>query len=200
MQLPSPRLGALVLRLKKTKPKINKETSIIYLIGFCWQLTKMLSTIVDFILKRPRLITELRGHSGPVITMAISSNRRLLASGGTDGVRIWDLKTFQEIAIPQQPLQERGQVSCVLWITHKSETLDTLCYGNALGYLVFLQHRPAEVRLLVKNFALEIDPICCSKGSIRSHPLGKNRARRRDIKSRSGYYYRKHNSHCNRHT
>jgi WD40 repeat protein len=115
---------------------------------------QMLSTILDFILKRPRLITELRGHSGPVISMAISSDRKLLASGGTDGVRIWDLKTFQEITIPQQPLQERGQVSCVLWITHKNESLATLCYGNALGYLVFLQHRPAEVRFLVKYFCL----------------------------------------------
>ena len=112
----------------------------------------MLSTIVDFILGHPRLVTELRGHSGPIISMAISSNRRLLASGSTDGVRIWDLKTFQEITIPQQPFQERGQVSCVLWITHKKETLDTLYYGNALGYLVFLQHRPAEVRFLVKHF------------------------------------------------
>lgn len=114
----------------------------------------MLSTIVDFILNRPRLIAELRGHTGPVVSMAISSSRRLLASGGTDGVRIWDLKTFQEITIPQQPLQERGQVSCVLWITHRNETFDTLCYGNALGYLVFLQHRPAEVRFLVKHFRL----------------------------------------------
>ena len=114
----------------------------------------MLSTIVDFILKRPRLIRELRGHSGPVISMAMSSNRKLLASGGTDGVRIWDLETFQEITIPQQPLQERGQVSCLLWITHKNEKLATLCYSNALGYLVFLQHRPAEVGFLVKYFRL----------------------------------------------
>jgi WD40 repeat protein len=114
----------------------------------------MLSAIVDFILKRPRLIKELHGHTGPVISMAISSNRRLMASGGTDGVRIWDLKTFHEITIPQQPLQERGQVSCVSWITHKNKTFDTLCYGNALGYLVFLQHRPAEVRFLVKHFCL----------------------------------------------
>jgi WD40 repeat protein len=114
----------------------------------------MFSTIVNFILKRPRLITELHGHTGPVISMAISSCGRLMASGGTDGVRIWDLKTFQEITIPQQPLQERGQVSCVLWITRKNETFDTLCYGNALGYLVFLQHRPAEVRFRYKYFRL----------------------------------------------
>jgi WD40 repeat protein len=114
----------------------------------------MFSIIVNFILRRPRLITELHGHTGPVISMAVSSSGRLMASGGTDGVRIWDLKTFQEITIPQQPLQERGQVSCVLWITRKNETFDTLCYGNALGYLVFLRHRPAEVSVLYRCFSL----------------------------------------------
>src|SRR6266545_6266247 len=113
----------------------------------------MFSTIIDFILKCPSLVTELHGHTGPIISMAISSSGRLMASGGMDGVRIWDLKMFQEITISQQTLQERGQVSCILWITHKNKTFDMLCYGNALGYLVFLQHRPAEVRFLYKHFS-----------------------------------------------
>ncbi|KAF9523948.1 WD40-repeat-containing domain protein [Crepidotus variabilis] len=63
---------------------------------------------------------------------------------GTDGVKVWNLSTGKEIPTPQQPLQERGQVSCVYWITRRNEPFDTLCYGNALGYLVFLQHRPTE--------------------------------------------------------
>lgn len=71
----------------------------------CWFILEehsrlVSSTIVDFILKRPRLITELHGHTGPVISMAISSSRRLMASGGTDGVRIWDLKTFRDYHPP----------------------------------------------------------------------------------------------------
>jgi hypothetical protein len=55
------------------------------------------------------------------------------------------LETHHDIYIPQQPLHERGQVTCVCWITRQNESFDTLCYGNALGFLVFLQHRPTEV-------------------------------------------------------
>ena len=65
---------------------------------------------------------------------------------GIDGVRVWELETKDAVHIPQQPLHERGQVSSVCWITRQNEAFDTLCYGNALGFLVFLQHRPTEVR------------------------------------------------------
>lgn len=44
-----------------------------------------------------------------------------------------------------QSFYERGQVSSVCWVTRNNETYDTLCYGNVLGFLVFLQHRPAQV-------------------------------------------------------
>lgn len=64
---------------------------------------------------------------------------------GTDGVKIWDAKTRKPINIPKQPYNERAQVSCVCWITRHNEAVDTLCYGNALGFLVFLQYCPAEV-------------------------------------------------------
>ncbi len=64
-----------------------------------------------------------------------------------DGIKIWDLKTKKEVSIPQQSHNEKGQVSSVCWITRKNEAYDTLCYGNALGFLVFLQHRPTEVCL-----------------------------------------------------
>lgn len=69
----------------------------------------------------------------------------LICIQGTDGVHVWDIKTLEEIHVPKQPLQEHGQVSYMCWITRKSEAFDTLCYGNALGYLIFLQHHPTEV-------------------------------------------------------
>ncbi|KAF9523950.1 WD40-repeat-containing domain protein [Crepidotus variabilis] len=97
-------------------------------------------------LRRTQLLIELHGHTGQVVSLAISPSGELLASGGTDGVKVWNLSTGKEIPTPQQPLQERGQVSCVYWITRRNESFDTLCYGNALGYLVFLQHRPTEQR------------------------------------------------------
>jgi len=64
---------------------------------------------------------------------------------GADGVKVWDLKTRKQITVPQQPFNERSQVSCVCWVTRRNETVDALCYGNGLGFLVFLQHRATEV-------------------------------------------------------
>ena len=64
---------------------------------------------------------------------------------GDDGVKIWDLKTMTEVPVPEQAAYEKAQISCVRWITRKNEPFDTLVYGNALGFLVFLQQRPTEV-------------------------------------------------------
>lgn len=68
---------------------------------------------------------------------------------GTDGIRVWNLQLLQEIQVPQQPYHEKGQVTCTCWITRRNEAFDTLCYGNALGWLVFLQHRPTEVKIYI---------------------------------------------------
>jgi hypothetical protein len=62
---------------------------------------------------------------------------------GADGVKIWDLQTAKQITVPRQPFD--SQVSCVCWVTRRNETVDTLCYGNGVGFLVFLQHRASEV-------------------------------------------------------
>lgn len=64
---------------------------------------------------------------------------------GIDGVNVWDLTTMRQIDIPQQPPHERGQVSCVCWVTRPNDAFETLCYGNALGFFIFLQHSPTEV-------------------------------------------------------
>jgi hypothetical protein len=64
---------------------------------------------------------------------------------GEDGVKIWNLKTWKQITIPQQPVNKLSEVSCVCWVTRRNETVDTLCYGNGAGFLVFLQHNANEV-------------------------------------------------------
>ena len=38
-----------------------------------------------------------------------------------------------------------SKVSCVCWVTCRNETMDTLCYSNGAGFLVFLQHHESEV-------------------------------------------------------
>ncbi|KJA13352.1 hypothetical protein HYPSUDRAFT_59954 [Hypholoma sublateritium FD-334 SS-4] len=102
------------------------------------------SNIINFIFRRPRLIGKFTGHSESVITLAFSRTGQLLASGGIDGVKVWDLPAKRQIDIPQQPPHERGQVSCICWVTRPNDAFETLCYGNALGFFIFLQHSPTE--------------------------------------------------------
>ena len=64
---------------------------------------------------------------------------------GKDGVKIWNLKTWKQITIAQQPANKLSEVSCVCWVTRRNETVDTLCYSNGAGFLVFLQHHESEV-------------------------------------------------------
>lgn len=101
-----------------------------------------------------RQLATLNGHKGPVVTIDISPKGDLLASGGrslgenpricilqvagNDGVKIWDLKTLTEVPVPEQAAYRRAQISSVHWITRKNEPFNTLVYGNALGFLVFL--------------------------------------------------------------
>ena len=73
----------------------------------------------------------------------IQKNTKIKA--GEDGVKVWNLKTRKQITIPQQPVNKLSEVSCVCWVTRRNETVDTLCYGNGAGFLVFLQHHATEV-------------------------------------------------------
>lgn len=71
-------------------------------------------------------------------------------------MKIWDVKNRRETEISQQSYQERVQVSSVCWLTRRNETFDTLCYGNALGFMVFLQYDPTEVSISIDNSVLAV--------------------------------------------
>ena len=67
---------------------------------------------------------------------------------GTDGIRIWDLMTMKEIPITRHHARERTHISSLRWIDHSSDLgLETLCYGNVLGYFVFLQRSKDKVSI-----------------------------------------------------
>jgi len=76
-----------------------------------------------------RLIMNLTGHEGVVLTVAYSSNGRMLASGSGDGtVRIWDTLSGEETMAPLQ--SSDGAVHCVAF-THDSQRVlsGTECYA-----------------------------------------------------------------------
>lgn len=70
----------------------------------------------------------------------------LKSTQGKEGIKIWNLKTAKEICVTQQPFYECSQVSSICWLTRRNEVTDTVCYGNALGCLVFMQYHANEVR------------------------------------------------------
>jgi hypothetical protein len=73
---------------------------------------------------------------------------------GTDGVRLWNIRTQAQLSTPNQPHVQRGQVSCVLWVTHSQDTEELLCYGTGLGYIVFWRQKPKRVSFVtIERFA-----------------------------------------------
>ncbi|KAG2088288.1 WD40-repeat-containing domain protein [Suillus cothurnatus] len=94
--------------------------------------------------KEYRLEGRLIGHKNAINCLSISIKGTLLASGGSDGMRIWDLKKRLQLPMPchivglQNPA---NPVTCTCWITHQEVTHETLCYGTGLGFIgIWQQH------------------------------------------------------------
>lgn len=61
---------------------------------------------------------------------------------GHDSLRLWDLKSLRELRpplVPEDASSRRGQVTCVAWLPEWTDAWKTLCFGTALGYVVFWQ-------------------------------------------------------------
>ncbi|KAF8194931.1 WD40-repeat-containing domain protein [Pholiota molesta] len=90
------------------------------------------------------LLTAFREHKGSVVALAISPNGKIIASGGSEGVAVWDIETRKKFHTSQVSFYERCQVSSLCWIGAPDSHFYTLVYGNAMGYLIFLQCRDKE--------------------------------------------------------
>jgi hypothetical protein len=66
---------------------------------------------------------------------------------GSDGVRLWDVRMQAQLPAPTQHHVQRGQVSCVLWVTRDHDTDEILCYGTGLGYIVFWCQKAKRVSI-----------------------------------------------------
>ncbi|KAJ6448088.1 WD40-repeat-containing domain protein [Mycena vitilis] len=77
----------------------------------------------------------LAGHTGAVVCIAANENGRLLASGGTDGTRLWCLEKMSPATRPTGP-GIRGATTSILWLRREDEATEILFYGTQNGYLV----------------------------------------------------------------
>ncbi|KAG1823063.1 WD40-repeat-containing domain protein [Suillus variegatus] len=75
--------------------------------------------------KEYRLEGRLVGHKNAINCLAVSRNGNMLASGGSDGMRIWDLK--RRVQLPTPPTRE------------------TLCYGTGLGFIGIWQQQGEDL-------------------------------------------------------
>ncbi|KAJ6618303.1 hypothetical protein B0H10DRAFT_2217827 [Mycena sp. CBHHK59/15] len=58
------------------------------------------------------LQSRLRGHSGAIARLRATEDGRFLASGGTDGTKVWDLNTMHELGSPKTP-ESRGATTAL---------------------------------------------------------------------------------------
>ncbi|KIJ64130.1 hypothetical protein HYDPIDRAFT_29014 [Hydnomerulius pinastri MD-312] len=88
-------------------------------------------------------VARLTPNVSTVHALAISNDGEILASGGADGVKLWNITSHKEI--PSNTTHNAcGAVSCITWIKTKHSTAEMLCYGTGLGYLVFLRPNPVD--------------------------------------------------------
>ncbi|KAJ7732819.1 WD40-repeat-containing domain protein, partial [Mycena olivaceomarginata] len=81
------------------------------------------------------LQSKLRGHSGGIVRLRATEDGRLLASGGTDGTKVWDLSTMRELRSPKSS-DIRGASTALVWIKREDDLGEALFYGTQNGQLV----------------------------------------------------------------
>lgn len=95
----------------------------------------------------------LKGHIGAVISLGVTDDGKLLASGGKlqnrkvnfqstnlqysgiDGTRVWDLANLRSLSSPSNP-DIRGATTAIVWIKRANDPGEALFYGTQEGFLV----------------------------------------------------------------
>ncbi|KIK14360.1 hypothetical protein PISMIDRAFT_117209 [Pisolithus microcarpus 441] len=89
---------------------------------------------------------HLSSHQDGILCLAVLNNGNFLASGGFDGLRMWDLQNSLELHKPCQTRNTRDPITCAVWLTLKDERSDILCCGTGLGYLLFWKQNVTSAR------------------------------------------------------
>ncbi|KAK7444813.1 hypothetical protein VKT23_015130 [Stygiomarasmius scandens] len=77
-------------------------------------------------------VKSLSSHRGAIIALSMTENGDLLASGGSDGVKIWDMRKFTEISLSGS---WHGAVTSLGWLRRPDCPEEILIYGTHTGYI-----------------------------------------------------------------
>ncbi|KAJ6537915.1 WD40-repeat-containing domain protein [Mycena capillaripes] len=126
------------------------------------------------------LQSRLHGHSGGIVRLRATEDGRCLASGGTDGTKVWDLSTMRELGSPKSPEIRRASTALV-WIKREDDLREGLFYGTQngqLGLAVFEEIscvrvvNPAEITGLAFDAPSNCLAVCHRGGVVQVYALG----------------------------
>ncbi|KAJ7256867.1 WD40-repeat-containing domain protein [Mycena haematopus] len=141
----------------------------------CFSLRRKDSTHGSYVLR-----SKLRGHSGGIVRLRATEDGRFLASGGTDGTKVWDLSTMRELGSPKSP-EIRGASTALVWIKREDDLSEALFYGTQngqLGLAVFEEiscvrvTNPAEITGLAFDAPSNRLAVCHRGGMVQVYLLG----------------------------
>ncbi|KAF7289796.1 hypothetical protein MIND_01353800 [Mycena indigotica] len=81
-----------------------------------------------------RLNFKLSGHSGAIISLSVRHDGKFLASGGSDGTKVWELSGRRAVSVPASP-DLRGATTSLLWIKREDDIGEALVIGTHAGYV-----------------------------------------------------------------
>ncbi|KAG6370124.1 WD40-repeat-containing domain protein [Boletus reticuloceps] len=83
----------------------------------------------------------LTGHREAILCLAVSLAGDLLASGGFDGLRVWDIQRMVQLAKPTQMRNPGDPITSLMWLSRRDNSETILCSGSGLGYLMLWRQR-----------------------------------------------------------
>ncbi|KAJ7742929.1 WD40-repeat-containing domain protein [Mycena maculata] len=93
-------------------------------------------------------------HPGSVLTLAVTENGTILASGGSQGTRLWNIADMSVIQRPSGA-SVRGATLVVIWARQADEAHNVLYAGTQNGYF-FCWRQEDGVRVFEETFVIQM--------------------------------------------
>ncbi|KIK55397.1 hypothetical protein GYMLUDRAFT_248647 [Collybiopsis luxurians FD-317 M1] len=89
------------------------------------------------------LAGKLSGHVGAVLCLSVTEDGSLLASGGVDGLQIWDLRIRKQLGV-LSGAGSWGATTAVTWVTRSNDPDNAVFFGTQSSSLVCWWQLPAK--------------------------------------------------------